>query len=308
MSLPYVVSQAIWNAKEASETVILKSDFERCQVTIIEIATTGFSGTLDIQGKVHELGSYANVPYIRQDQATVQTPSVTQISYTLDTGTYRYVVLGYWRRLQLVMTRTAGSIICGAAGSSDAKVFPSMLTIEANSGSIKTAVEAINTALQTGGISQLQYAAMVTALQTLDNIVSGSEAQVDVVAALPAGSNLIGKVSEPATVETPFTATTGNIVVATHKIAPAAAFKLTEIELHLASAPTGANPNLVITLDDGVDAAYDLVILTLDLVANAVTDLVIKPNKVCKSTDVITAAWTNTNNITWAIKFKHQLV
>ena len=136
---------------------------------------------------------------------------------------------------------------------------------------------------------------------------SDGHLQVDSLSALPAGGNLIGKVSEPATVETPFTAT-GDIVAAAHKIAPAAVFKLTEIELHLASAPTGANPNLVITLDDGVGAAYDLVILTLDLVANGVTDLVIKPNKVCKATDVITAAWTNTNNITWAIKFKHQLL
>lgn len=34
----------------------------------------------------------------------------------------------------------------------------------------------------------------LTALQTLDNIVSGSEAQVDVVAALPAGENVIGLV------------------------------------------------------------------------------------------------------------------
>ena len=35
----------------------------------------------------------------------------------------------------------------------------------------------------------------VTALQILDNIVSGSEAQVDVVAALPAGTNAIGKLA-----------------------------------------------------------------------------------------------------------------
>lgn len=40
--------------------------------------------------------------------------------------------------------------------------------------------------------------AAVTALQIIDNIVSGSEAQVDVVAALPAGSNVIGGVTNPA--------------------------------------------------------------------------------------------------------------
>ena len=123
---------------------------------------------------------------------------------------------------------------------------------------------------------------------------------------LAAGTNLIGKVSEPATVETPFTGA-GDLVVATHKVAPGAAFKLTEIELHLSAAPTTGTQNLVITLDDGVGAAYDLVILTLDLVANAITDLVIKPDKVCKAADVITAAWTNSDTKTYGLKFKYQL-
>jgi hypothetical protein len=39
-----------------------------------------------------------------------------------------------------------------------------------------------------------QLDAAVTALQVIENIVSGSEAQVDIVAALPAGTNLVGKV------------------------------------------------------------------------------------------------------------------
>jgi hypothetical protein len=66
--------------------------------------------------------------------------------------------------------------------------------------------------------------------------------------------------------------------------------------------------NLVISVDDGVGSAYDEVILTLDLVANAITDLVVRPNKVCKSTDVITAAWTNTDGRTYGLKYKHQLL
>ena len=111
----------------------------------------------------------------------------------------------------------------------------------------------------------------------------------------------------PSIVETPFTGT-GNVVVGTHKIAPGAAFKLDEIELHLSAAPTSGTQNLVITLDDGVNAVYDVVILTLDLVANAVTDLVIRPKKKCKSSDVITAAWTNTDGRTFGLKFKHHLL
>lgn len=115
------------------------------------------------------------------------------------------------------------------------------------------------------------------------------------------------RIVSPSIVETPFTGA-GNVVVGTHKIAPGAAFKLDEIELHLSGAPTTGTQNLVITLDDGVATAYDLVILTLDLVANAVTDLVIKPKKKCKSTDVITAAWTNTDTKTYGLKFKHHLL
>ena len=108
-------------------------------------------------------------------------------------------------------------------------------------------------------------------------------------------------------IETPFTGT-GDLVVGTSKLAPEAAFKLTEIELHLSAAPTTGTQNLVITVDDGVADAYDLVILTIDLVANAVKDLVISPNKILKSTDVITAAWTNTDGRTYGLKFKHKLV
>jgi hypothetical protein len=63
-------------------------------------------------------------------------------------------------------------------------------------GATETTLAAINTALQTGGISQTQFAAMVTALQVIDNFISGSEAQVDVVAALPAGTNIIGYVGQ----------------------------------------------------------------------------------------------------------------
>jgi len=59
---------------------------------------------------------------------------------------------------------------------------------------IKTAVEAVQTALESGGTTQAQLAAAVTALEIIDNIVSGTEAQVDIVAEIPAGTQLIGKV------------------------------------------------------------------------------------------------------------------
>lgn len=135
MTMPYIVSQAVWTSKEASQTIELDTEFQRNAVVIIEITAVAFSGTLDIQGKLHEISAYSNIPYIRQDQASIQVPSVTQISYTLDTGTYRYAILGYWRRLQLVMTRSAGAISGAAVGSSSAKLFPYLPTkLIANSG------------------------------------------------------------------------------------------------------------------------------------------------------------------------------
>jgi len=127
MSMPYVVSETVWNARAVDETKELKSDFEKCQVVVVEVTTAGFSGTIDLQGKVHELTAFSNVPYVRQDQATLQTPSVSQISHTTDTGVYRYAILGYWRRFRLVMARTAGTITCGVAGSSQALLPPRII-------------------------------------------------------------------------------------------------------------------------------------------------------------------------------------
>jgi len=176
MSMPYVVSEAIWNTKDASETAVLKTEFELCQATIIEFATTGFSGTIDIQGKAHELGSFANIPYIRQDQAGIQTPSVSQLSLTTDTGTYRYVILGYWRRFQLVMTRTAGSITCAAIGSSSAKSFPYLVTkLIANSG------------VDIGDVDILSIAAGSNKIGSVDgNITKTIQTELKIIAAVAA--------------------------------------------------------------------------------------------------------------------------
>ena len=124
---------------------------------------------------------------------------------------------------------------------------------------------------------------------------------------LAAGTAIIGRVLPIATVETPYTGS-GNMVVGTENIAPGAAYELTEIHLHLSAAPTTGTQNLVLTVDNGVAAAYDLVILTIDLVANAVTDLVVKPNTTLKAGDVVTAAWTNTDSRTYGLIFKHKLI
>ena len=108
-------------------------------------------------------------------------------------------------------------------------------------------------------------------------------------------------------IETIFTGA-ANLVVGTSKIAPAAAFRLVAVELHLSATPTTGTQNLVITKDNGSGAAYDTNLLTIDLVANAVTDLVAEFGNECKSTDIITAAWTNTDTKTYGLTFKHELI
>jgi hypothetical protein len=55
-------------------------------------------------------------------------------------------------------------------------------------------VDVVTSALPTGAATETTLAAIQTAVQLIDNMISGSEAQVDVVAALPAGTNQIGDV------------------------------------------------------------------------------------------------------------------
>lgn len=86
-----------------------------------------------------------------------------------------------------------------------------LTTIDADTGAIKTAVEILDNAI-TGSEMQVDVVAALptgantigdvtisgaalTALQLLDNAISGTEMQVDVVAALPAGTNAIGKLA-----------------------------------------------------------------------------------------------------------------
>lgn len=109
------------------------------------------------------------------------------------------------------------------------------------------------------------------------------------------------------TVETPFTGN-GDMVAGTHKVSPGEAFEFEAVELHLSAAPTTGTQNLVLTKDDGNGTAYDRVILSIDLAANAVTDLSVSPALRCKSTDAITCAWTNTDGRTYGLTFKHRVV
>ena len=83
----------------------------------------------------------------------------------------------------------------------------------------------------------------------------------------------------------------GNIVVGTETIAPGKEWALEFIRIHLNIAG-GAN-NLTATIDSGVAAVYDTVILTQDM--TTLTDLYWSPERpmVLLATDELDFAWTN---------------
>lgn len=125
---------------------------------------------------------------------------------------------------------------------------------------------------------------------------------------LAAGTAIIGKVLPARTiVSTEFTGAVA-IAAATHKLAPGVAYKVVAVELHTSAAPTTGTQNLVLTLDNGTGSAYDVTLLSIDCVANAITDLRLTPQELlCKSTDVVTAAMVNSDAVTWGLTFKHEV-
>lgn len=135
--------------------------------------------------------------------------------------------------------------------------------------------------------------------------VSDSDGNLKIVSA--AGTSVIGKVLPGRTiVETSFSST-ASMIVGTHKLAPNVAYKVIAVEIHNSAAPTTGTQNLVLTLDNGTGSAYDVTLLSLDMVANAVTDLRHIPEELlCKSTDVITASFINSDAVTWGLIFKHE--
>lgn len=80
-------------------------------------------------------------------------------------------------------------------------------------------------------------AAIKTAVETLDNAISGSEMQVDVVGSLPAGTNLIGYVGHGKTIKT----VTGTVSADTDIVAAVASKRIKVIAYSLISASTTSN-------------------------------------------------------------------
>lgn len=89
-------------------------------------------------------------------------------------------------------------------------------------------------------------------------------------------------------------------------IAPAIAFQIEEIRIHLSAG--GAATNLTIALDAGAGVAYDCVLATQDM--TGVTDLVYQPAKpiLCQANDEVDIAYANGGGATYGIEVYYSAI
>lgn len=75
----------------------------------LQFVTTGFSGTIDIQGKPYSGATFVNLPYVAVASGSM-FPTTAQLSFTTDTSTNTFMVIMPMPVMQIVMTRSAGSL------------------------------------------------------------------------------------------------------------------------------------------------------------------------------------------------------
>lgn len=110
MARPYVVEEKIFDGADATETKSLKFEFAICSTKVVEIITTGFSGTVDIKGSVDQNATKDNVTYAQLGQGAALSQANAQLPFTTSTARARYVVVEPYPYMEIVMTRTAGSV------------------------------------------------------------------------------------------------------------------------------------------------------------------------------------------------------
>jgi len=115
VSVLFAHNQSLFAAAAASATVASDSEFERLPTRIVEIITAGFSGTLNIKGGIDRDQTPDNVVYVLLGSVGA-TPSAAALSWTTDTGRYRYLTTDPVPYLSFVMTRTAGSVTMSVEG------------------------------------------------------------------------------------------------------------------------------------------------------------------------------------------------
>ena len=122
-----LITRQIFTAAVATATATLASvetQLDSCISHIFTIETTGFSGTIDFQGREHNNDTWTNVAYQEIDIDGTRAGVNDQLSYTTETARKRYLVPISPSHLQVVMTRTAGSLDVFVRGSGVALELP----------------------------------------------------------------------------------------------------------------------------------------------------------------------------------------
>jgi hypothetical protein len=109
MALPYSTVKRVWTAAAATNTFGPDSVTETAAVAQLYYTTTGFSGTLDIQGSMTYDGVYQNLLYTILATGAM-THAVAQISHTTNTAQWHILIHAPMPFIKIVMTRSAGSI------------------------------------------------------------------------------------------------------------------------------------------------------------------------------------------------------
>jgi hypothetical protein len=108
MAMPFSEVKRVFDAAAATAT-FGPYDISRAAVGQLYYTTTGFSGTLDIQGSMTYGGVYQNLLYTILATGAM-THAVAQISHTTNTAQWHILIHAPMPFIKVVMTRSAGSI------------------------------------------------------------------------------------------------------------------------------------------------------------------------------------------------------
>ena len=212
------------------------------------------------------------------------------------------------------MVNSEGRLYTTTTGSVDVTSVPAPLNV-VGGGAEATALRVTIANDSTGLLSVDDNGSSLT----VDGTVAVSSGSI-AITAIATGSTIIGKVGIDQT--TPGTTNkvdasgavpvvtnaTGSAAIAT-SYAPAAAFWLDNITLHLSSSGS-TSENFTITLNANDGAAYDTLLYSLDLSLASVTDLVYTPDNsplLCEAGDSIDISWANSEARTYGLRIVAQL-
>jgi hypothetical protein len=108
MAMPYSNVKRVFDAAALTAT-FGPYDISNAAVGQFYYTTTGFSGTLDIQGSMTYGGVYQNLLYTILATGAM-THAVAQISHTTNTAQWHILIHAPMPFIKVVMTRSAGSI------------------------------------------------------------------------------------------------------------------------------------------------------------------------------------------------------